>query len=237
MRDFRTTGVVLRITAEWFTSELKKQFADALRSLIFREYSIAPQDVDVAATNIALIQGGQRLGVSDAIAIFDVTYGSLRLTEPVFTDLGDLLTRLSRAADLVGEKAEAPVPKEFLNRLLVWLEGLPPLSVPIEDAEKIPQDGWLRVLKPGSRVGRRDSKGVLSEIEILEPFFMSPLEGQPAMLYYRYRPASASEGILASSFTITSEKTIQRIGEDRDEILWNPSTGEYRDDDGEGTEN
>lgn len=227
MRDFRTTGVVLRVTAEWFVPGVKHQFADALRSLIFREYSIAPQDVDVVATNVALIQHGHRLGVHDTIVVFDATYGSLRLTEPVFTDLSDLLNRLSRAADLVGQQEDAPVPDETLNRLHAWLRGLAALSVPNEHAVEIPEDGWLRVLKPGSRVTRRDSKGLLTDIEILKPLLMSALEDEPATLHYRYRPANAPSGLVVARFT--PETAIERVGEDWAEALWNPASEQYRD--------
>ena len=229
MRDFRTTGVVLRVGEEWFKSPgVKQQLADALRSLIFREYSIAPQDVDVVATNIALVQGGQRLAVTDAIVVFDATYGSLRLTEPVFTDLSDLLDRFARAADLVGEQEEAPIPDEVLDRLRAWLRALPPLSIPNEYAAEIPEDGWLRVLKPGSRVARRDSKNLLTDIEIIEPLLMSIIEDKPATLHYRYHPAHAPLGRAVTLFT--PETAIERVGDEWSETLWNPTTREFRDD-------
>ena len=83
-RDFRTTGVVLKIETGWMEEAgVKQELADALRDLLMREYSISPQDIDRAATNIALVMEGQRHSVSDAIVIYDATYGSLRLTEPV----------------------------------------------------------------------------------------------------------------------------------------------------------
>jgi DEAD/DEAH box helicase domain-containing protein len=232
MRDFRTTGVVLRVAADWFKAPgVKQQFAAALKSLIFREYSIAPQDVDVVATNIALVQGGQRIAVHDAIVVFDATYGSLRLTEPVFTDLSELLDRLSRAAELVGEREDAPVPVETLDRLRAWLEGLAPLPAPNEHTVEIPEDGWLRVLKPGSRVARRDRAGMLTDIEIIGPILMSALEDEPATLHYRYRPANAPSGLVVARFT--PETAIERVGEDWSETLWNPATDEYRDEEDE----
>ena len=45
-RDFRTTGVVLKIEAQWMADgENKRQLADALRDLMVREYSISPPDI------------------------------------------------------------------------------------------------------------------------------------------------------------------------------------------------
>lgn len=228
MRDFRTTGVVLRAAADWFKAPgVKQKFAAALKALFFREYSIAPQDVDVVATNIALVQGGQRIAVHDALVVFDATYGSLRLTEPVFTDLSELIDRLSRAAELVGDGEDAPVPVDVLDRLRAWLAGLAVLSAPNEHAVEIPEDGWLRVLKPGSRVARRDGAGLLTDIEIISPIIMSALEDAPATLHYRYRPADAPSGLSVARFV--PETAIERVGEDWTETLWNPATEEYRD--------
>ena len=232
-RDFRTTGVVLQVAADWFRAPgVKQKFSDALRSLIFREYSIAPQDVEVVSTNIAIVRGGQRFPVHDAIVVFDATYGSLRLTEPVFTELFDLLDRLARAAELVGQTEEAPVPDEILSKIRSWLQGLSPLTVPDEDAIQIPEDGWLRVLKPGSVVARRDSKGLLADIEIIEPLLMSPGDEEPIGLWYRYRPAHAQSGAVGARFTVR-DAAVERSGEDWTEVLWNPATEEYKDEEGD----
>ena len=55
-RDFRTTGVVMRIDEDWFRRpRVKQEGAESLRDLVLREYSISPQDVDVTATNISMI--------------------------------------------------------------------------------------------------------------------------------------------------------------------------------------
>ena len=151
MRDFRTTGVVLRVGEEWFKSPgVKQQLADALRSLIFREYSIAPQDVDVVATNIALVQGGQRLAVTDAIVVFDATYGSLRLTEPVFTDLSDLLDRFARAADLVGEQRRPPSPMRSSIACALGCERYLPCPYPTNTRPKFLRTAGCASSSPGA---------------------------------------------------------------------------------------
>ena len=82
----------------------KRRLADALRDLMVREYSISPQDIGGAATNIAMVTEGQRHSVSDAIVIYDATYGSLRLTEPVFNELGTLISRLEQSSKLSSDE-------------------------------------------------------------------------------------------------------------------------------------
>ena len=97
-RDFRTTGVVLRINEDWFRKPgVKRQVADSLRDLMLREYSISPQDVDASATNVSVITNGQREAVSDAVVMYDATHGTLRLTEPAYLRLSDLLAQLARS--------------------------------------------------------------------------------------------------------------------------------------------
>ena len=83
-RDFRTTGVVMRIDEDWFRHSpgVKQRVADSLRDMMLREYSISAKDIDAAATNISMIRNGQREAVSDAPVLFDGTQGTLRLTEP-----------------------------------------------------------------------------------------------------------------------------------------------------------
>ena len=93
---------------------------------------------------------------------------------------------------------------------------------------EIPEDGWLRVLKPGSRVARRDSKNLLTDIEIIEPLLMSIIEDKPAKLHYRYHPAHAPLGRAVTLFT--PETAIERVGDEWSETLWNPTTREFRDD-------
>jgi DEAD/DEAH box helicase domain-containing protein len=78
-RDFRTTGVVLRISSPWIAKIDKRRVAEALHGILIREFSISPADVDFAATNVSLIKNGQRQAALDVIVIYDATHGSLRL--------------------------------------------------------------------------------------------------------------------------------------------------------------
>ena len=98
MRNFRTTGVVLCVMDDVFKQgTVKRAFADRLCEVFVREYSIAPRDISATATNItirSLEGGGLR---SDCLAIYDETYGSLRLTERLFLHFDDVLDRLLAA--------------------------------------------------------------------------------------------------------------------------------------------
>ena len=97
-RNFRTSGVVLCVKQDCFKKiPIRDAFADRLREVFVREYSIAPHDVGSAATNISIINldGGRIQG--GCVAIFDETYGSLRLTERLFLHFDHILARLSAA--------------------------------------------------------------------------------------------------------------------------------------------
>ena len=125
-RDFRTTGVVLRIDEDWFRNPgVKQLLARNLRELMLREYSISPQDVDAVATNIALIRDGQREAVSDALVLFDATHGTLRLSEPAYLRLDGLLEQLRRSVSVIPEDDEQPSP-DVVQSFTAWLDHLNP---------------------------------------------------------------------------------------------------------------
>ena len=69
-RDFRTTGVVVKIEAQWFSSaQVRKEVAEGLRDLMARDRSIATAvDIDSAHTNIALVtDAGLRRPITDMV--------------------------------------------------------------------------------------------------------------------------------------------------------------------------
>jgi DEAD/DEAH box helicase domain-containing protein len=221
-RDFRTTGVIMRVDADWFRAAGEKvRLANALQDLVAREYSVSPQDFAVVATNISLVRNGSREAVSDALVVYDATYGSLRLTEPVYTNLPRLLDRLERAVELVGSEGAPPVSLETVSGLRGWFLALEEKAGPAADGGILP-DGWLRVLGSGSRVTRRDSRGVLHDIEIIEPELIDAGEG--LRLFYRYRPVERTNG--ATPVTRVADSLVERGGDEWTEVLWCPTTGE-----------
>ncbi len=221
-RDFRTTGVVLKIETQWMGEDSKRRLADALRDLMVREHSISPQDVGGAATNIAMVVDGSRHSVSDAIVIYDATYGSLRLTEPVFNELGTLIARLERSSEL-SPSDDALVPEQIASGLHDWFEELgsadpDDFSSLVDGRGETTTDGLLWVLAPGSIVAKRDSQGVLRDIEIVAPEIVS-LDGPPK-LFYRYR-------VDGPGTAMVSADAIKPIGDEYRHQKWNPQTSEY----------
>ena len=225
-RDFRTTGVVLRVAEPWFTQKgVKERIADVLRSLLLREYSISPSDVDVAATNVAMIRDGRREAVVNAIVLYDATNGSLRLSEPAYAKIRELLDRLRAAMELTPGEADLLSP-EHVTALCAWTERLQ-----AEPGDAITQmlratrgehpEGWLQIYAPGSRLAKRDVQGVLTDIEIIEPEILS-LEGPPK-LFYRYRVEKSQVKALVAA------EAIEAVGDEWQLVYWNPETGQYQD--------
>ena len=122
-RDFRTTGVVMRIDEDWFSPKVKQRVADSLRDLMLREYSISAQDVDSAATNISMIRDGQREVVPDAMVLFDATHGTLRLTEPAYLNIDNLFAQLGRSVRMTPPEDDC-VSRDVVAALIAWLEHL-----------------------------------------------------------------------------------------------------------------
>jgi DEAD/DEAH box helicase domain-containing protein len=224
-RDFRTTGVVLRIGEPWFTKKgVKEKVAEALRELLLREYSISPSDVDSAATNISLLRGNQKEATVDAIVLYDSTHGSLRLSEPAYTRLDELLKRLKSAVESTPDEADL-LPSDIVASLCNWADRLDKASGDdiaevLDRSGDVGRDGWLQVYARGSQVAKRDIQGVLTDIEIIEPE-IADLEGAPT-LCYRYRVAAGGRAF-------TRADAIEAVGDGWHFEYWNPRTDKYLD--------
>ena len=226
-RDFRTTGVVMRIDEDWFRKPgVKQRVADSLRDLMLREYSISPQDVDAAATNISVIRNGQRVPVSDAVVLFDATHGTLRLTEPAYLRLSDLLALLARSVRMTPADDDH-VSAEVVAALEAWLAHLGPESATPRVVGGDNSDGWIQVYDVGSIVSRRDSHGVLhDDIEIEGHEFM--VFEDELQLFYRYKTGQPMKAM-------TSAASVEAVGDEWTMVYLNRETGERRSslDDGE----
>jgi DEAD/DEAH box helicase domain-containing protein len=214
-RDFRTTGVLLRIDQDWFKGKVKDEVAGALRGLMQREYSIAPQDIQAAATNIALVEDGIRRPITDAVVVYDQVYGSLRLTEPVFVEFTQLLDKLQRAAELAPE--DSAVSPQTLSLLSTWYEALKDADADLP-GQISTEAGEILVFAPGSFVAVRGVQGVLRDIEIIEPIIM--LQGEQEALFYKYK-ANRGQGLVPAS-------EIEPLGQDWSYVIWNPATNSMR---------
>lgn len=178
MRNFRTSGVVLSIDEPWFReTDNKTQIADRLTAIFAREYSILPQDVGAAATNISVrsMDGGGLRG--DCMVVFDQTYGSLRLTERLFLNFGHLLDRLEASADAEKGAAREQL-RAFVGRLKsTYAEFVPPDAGSWETSAVAPQ-GLMQVFAPGSIVCLREKGKMATDVRVIQPTMM---EGR--MLY------------------------------------------------------
>jgi DEAD/DEAH box helicase domain-containing protein len=220
-RDFRTTGAVIQISEEWF-SKSRGIVAEALHSLLLREFSISPSDVDFAATNISLVKEGQRHSVTDVVVIYDATHGSLRLSEPLYDKLELLMERLRKAVDMTPKEIDL-IPEDLVSKLEEWQRSLNSDSADTFSSlvgAKQAADGWLQIFAPGSIVAKRDAQGVLRDVEIIEPEFVS-IEGPPK-LFYRYRLNGTGSALAAA-------ESIEAVGDHWTMSFWNPKTREYKE--------
>ena len=220
-RDFRTTGVVMRIDEDWFRRPgVKQRLADSLCDLLLREYSISPQDVAAAATNISVIRNGQREAVSDALVLFDATHGSLRLTEPAYLRLDNLVEQLERSVQMT-PPADARLSPEVMAGFRAWLghigteEGTVPKDDSFDDA-----DGWVQVFDIGSIVARRDNQGILHDMEIEGHEFR--VFDDKVQLFYLYKTDKPMKAM-------ASAESVQSVGDEWSMVYLNRETGEKRD--------
>ena len=223
-RDFRTTGVVIKIEDDWFSeASVRREVAYGLRDLLARERSIAPQDIDAVHTNIAVVTATGRQHMTDIVVIYDSVYGGLRLTENLFDDFRQYIERLKLGAGL--SQGDGIVTSDTAENLGNWNQSLPEgFSELVDiDAPDVPE-GWLQVFKQGSLVGIL-SQGTIVERELIEPRMIDdPFNPGRRVLYYTYRD-DTGRGVVAS----TPGSAIQQVGHDWEWVLWNPVTGEFRD--------
>ena len=226
-RDFRTTGVVVKIEDDWFSDPVARQeVADGLRDLLARDHSIAPHDIDSAHTNIALVtDAGLQRHITNIVVIYDSIYGSLRLTESLFDEFSRYIERLNLGASL--SQGEGIVSAETAERLRFWVQELSDSDdfIYSQTVSKPPSDGnWLQVFKPESLVGVF-RHGQILERELIEPRYIDdPFNPGNQVLYYSYQDSHNKDGV-----SYTPAQAVQSIGQDWEWVFWNPDTGEYRD--------
>jgi DEAD/DEAH box helicase domain-containing protein len=224
IRQFRTTGVVLCIEDKWFSKSGNKQFiADRFRELFCREYSVLPQDIGTASTNISLSTEEGNKPKSNCIVIFDQTYGSLRLSEYVYIDFSKLIDRLS-----VASKAEDDKEQEYYREAITHLREFygsveePDVgeSVSIEQGA---EDGLVQVFSSGSRIALREQGVLFTDVEIIAPTILP--DGQ---LWYQVKCPPKHKKSAPTKRWVSPDfiETTAQEGE-WGYALWDPSTQEY----------
>lgn len=221
-RDFRTTGVALKIDKPWFSggsgapAHLRRNLAKIIADLIVHERSVSPNDIDFTSTNIAEYTNGVPSRAVDTIVIYDSVYGGLRLTESLFSDFDYFLAKLKDAAKLSEEDAGIGLP--VIEKIESWYADLrtggsaPAKSIKVRDDE-------LVVYNPGSLVAILKN-GTLVEREIEAPLLF-PV-GDNNVLMYRYK--HRDDGV-----SLVPHDQVQATGSDWSYVIWNPKTNEYRD--------
>lgn len=182
LRNFRTSGVVLCINENWF-SEWKTQIADRLVEVFVREYSMQAFDIGSAATKISVRGLERNVSPGNCIAVFDQTYGSLRLTEKFYTKFEHILDRCIAAIE--SEEGVRPLGKHIANVKQVF--QLFSASDTVEFDEQDPVTGFDQVFTAGSRVLYREHGVIGSEVEIIQPTLMD------GTLMYQVKPRRESK--------------------------------------------
>lgn len=170
--NFRTSGVVLCINREWFReSALKRTFADRLRDVFVREYSVSPQDIGSAASNISVgipdgnpIRGG-------CVVVFDEIHGSLRLTERLYLEFEHVLKRISAAAATEVESDDNSLNRLTVDRILEEFLTFSSRGLPDDtEGNGVPPTGYEQVFTPGSIVCYRPpNQMTMVDVEIIQP--------------------------------------------------------------------
>ena len=167
MRNFRTTGVVLCIEEGWFKgSPLKTKFADRLRDVFAREYSISPRELGSAGTKISVrsMDTGSLRGT--CVAVYDEVYGSLRLTERLYLEFARSLERLAAAVSAGSEDNEG-LP-DFVARIREEFREFGGMDVEDQTTGAHPK-GYEYVFAPGSRVCFQQAGQMAADVEIVQP--------------------------------------------------------------------
>ncbi len=169
-RNFRTSGVVLCIEHDWFRGSVKQAFADRLWEVFVREYSVAPQDIGSAASNIS-VRSSDGSGVKGGcIAIYDETYGSLRLTERLYLNFKHILDRLVN-----GVSSGSGDDDDGLRTVAARLQGeISKFTIggAAQEGLGATPTGYESVFTKGSRACHRQAGQIAVEVEIIQPTMM-----------------------------------------------------------------
>lgn len=216
--QFETTGIMIRISEPWFAGAsdgkvaVRRRIADALVDVVSRELSIAPGDIHCAYTNVALHDESGATKIDDAIALYDVFPGGLRLLASLFDDFANFLSRLDRGAQLAGD--EALLDEETVRRLKSWHCSLQP-AAPTTASNDLADD-CLTIYAPGSIVSTL-FRGQMIERKLLQPQLLDAGFGEQLM--YRYE---TDMGVTA----FVAHVQIEPTGNDWSLARWRPITGE-----------
>lgn len=214
-RVFETTGVVIKL-GDSFAGVDRSILAGMLVEKLRRSEATAPQDVGIALTDVSMEADGIMARVDDAIVVYDSTYGSLRLTEPLFDRLDEYLGDLRRGM------SGTETGKRFA-KLHRWLQAAPAV---VPDARRDfalqvlgvanPQ---IEVVAPGQAVDYDEVEGWLVE--------------RPLIVMRKGEPVTAckiSNAALGRSVLVTLDKLCEEgANPGLERAIWNPFEDEIVD--------
>lgn len=222
-RNFRTSGVLLCVKGDWFKSSgVKQHLSDWILSIFCREYSVLPQDIGSAATNISVrtMEGGGIRG--DCLVLFDQTYGSLRLTERLFLNFDLILRRLRVSAESEDEEERMRL-LWYVDELEAMYSGLMDFQdygMNLEDELQPPS--CINVFMPGSVVYYRERGKIGTDVEVIQPTWMNgQLMYQVKSISKRQGAAAIKRWVTASALEPPADADIWRYG------WWNAETEEF----------
>jgi DEAD/DEAH box helicase domain-containing protein len=239
-RRFRTTGVILRIDASWFSKiKERKSVVDLLTDIFCREYSILRQDIGGSASNIYVRSQNLKRLRGSAIVVFDQTYGSLRLTEKLFTEFEHLLKRLSDVSAYEGENSRHYYENLVANLLETFNKFNTQENASVEISEdallseedlefdSVTEDenqmGIIKAFTPGSKVYEVKKKKKQSSKKIVEIIQPTLMHGQLMyqVKYWKWRKGAAKQKRWVNS------EFLEASDEDCRVEWWNTTTEEY----------
>ena len=225
-RMVRTSGVILYMDNEWFRNErIRRMVADKIREIFVHEHSINPQDIGSAVTHISIHGLDEAAPRSGCIAIYDETYGSLRLTEQLYANFDHIIQRLANA---IAEEF-SPVVAEIHDGFSSFA-SYSPLE---KETDNQAQTGYVHALKPGSQALFGEPGGsAMQEVEILQLTILP--DGR---LMYQVQ-ANTRPGQPPMRRWIPFESTVSSPDSDAYEIgLWNMEAQQFEDDPDEESSN
>ena len=169
----------------------------SLVEVFVHEHSVHSYDIGSAATNIS-IRGldGRRLH-GGCVAVFDQTYGSLRLTEKLYLEFSRILERLSAAADSESDQ-EQNIIGPVITRLKAEFANFAPGVLDNRSAQECPT-GYEQVFTEGSRVCYREKGAIATEVEIIRPTMMDGVLRYQVKVPVRLGQAPMRRWVVASA--------------------------------------
>ena len=221
-RNFRTSGVIFCIQHDWFKSHaIRSNFADKLRDIFVREFSISPHDIGSSASNISVLDADGNKKRSGCVTVFDQTYGSLRFTEQLYHEFNHILERLRRSIKLDPSGYEPPM-VDIIEHIIEEYHQFESARPKIFDSNVTPT-GYVQAFKPGSTVGYREKGTLTEDVTVIQVGMMydkmmylvesTQPKGQPPVK--RWLPAIA--------FELSADADAWELG------YWNPQSQEFED--------